>query len=117
GCCGAIIRLRGHPRMKSLVALFILLLFPFASSSEQSKSFRDLQWKFPRVRSAASEKDTLLRERFQAKGLSYPPHAILFRAFKKEAALELWAAPAQNQPYLLVHEYRIFPPSAILSPH
>lgn len=102
--------------MKSLVALFILLLFPFASSSEQSKSFRDLQWKFPRVRTAAADKDGLLRKRFQAKGLPYPPHAILFRAFKKEASLELWATGTENQPFVLVHEYRICISSGVLGP-
>lgn len=75
--------------MKSLLAFLLVLLAAHAESSEQPKTFRDLQWKFPRVRTAAGEKDAVLRERFQAKGLPYPPHAILLRAFKKEAALEL----------------------------
>ena len=102
--------------MKSLLALLLVLLSAHPSSPEPSKTFRDLQWKYPRVRTAAAEKDALLRERFQAKGLPYPPQAILLRAFKTEASLELWAAAAADQPYVLVHEYRICTSSGVLGP-
>lgn len=66
--------------MKYVPAFLLFLFLASPSSPEQSKTFRDLQWKFPRVRAAAAEKDALLRERFQAKHLPYPPHAILLRA-------------------------------------
>jgi murein L,D-transpeptidase YafK len=102
--------------MKAVLTLLLVLLAAPLSSPEQPKSFRDLQWKFPRVRTASVEKDTLLRQRFQEKALPYPPHAILFRAFKKEAALELWATAADNQHYVLVHEYRICTSSGVLGP-
>jgi murein L,D-transpeptidase YafK len=102
--------------MKATLTLFLILLSALSSSPEQPKSFRDQQWKFPRVRTASAEKDSLLRQRFQEKGLPYPPHAILFRAFKKEADLELWANAADNQPYVLVHEYRICTSSGVLGP-
>jgi murein L,D-transpeptidase YafK len=102
--------------MKVALTLLLVLLAALASYPEQPKSFRDLQWKFPRVRTASAEKDVPLRQRFQGKNLPYPPHAILFRAFKKEAALELWAAAAENQPYILVHEYRICTSSGVLGP-
>ena len=102
--------------MKSCLALLLLLLSAHPSSPEQPKTFRDLQWKFPRVRTAAAEKDALLRERFQAKGFPYPPHAILLRAFKREASLELQATAASDQPYVLVHEYRICTSSGVLGP-
>lgn len=73
----------------AFVLLFLSATLSPPSSPEQPQTFRDLQWKFPRVRTAASEKDALLRERFASRHLPYPPHAILLRAFKKEAALEL----------------------------
>jgi len=101
--------------MRSVFASLLLLLCAL-TSQEQPKSFRDLQWKFPRVRTAAAEKDALLRGTFQAKGLPYPPHAILLRAFKKEASLELWATATADQPYVLVHEYRICTSSGVLGP-
>ncbi|HKW63844.1 MAG TPA: L,D-transpeptidase family protein [Candidatus Acidoferrum sp.] len=102
--------------MRPLLALFFVLASAHPSSPEQSKTFRDLQWKFPRVRTAATEKDAIMRVRFQAKGLPYPPHAILLRAFKKEADLELWATAAESQPYVLVHEYSICTSSGVLGP-
>lgn len=105
--------------MKYAPAFFLFFLSALPSplsSSEQNRTFRDLQWKFPRVRAAAAEKDSLLRERFQAIHLPYPPHAILLRAFKKEAALELWATPAADKPYVLVHEYSICTSSGVLGP-
>ena len=102
--------------MKAAITLLLVLLSALLSSPEEPKSFRDLQWKFPRVRTASAEKDALLRQRFQEKNLHYPPPAILFRAFKKEAALELWASAAENQRYVLVHEYRICTSSGVLGP-
>lgn len=102
--------------MKFTLALLLAVLCAAPPSPEQPKSFRDLQWKYPRVRAAATQKDSVLRDRFQSKGLPYPPHAILLRAFKKEAALELWASPAEDRPYVLVHEYSICTSSGVLGP-
>lgn len=50
------------------------------------------------------------------KELPYPPYAILLRAFKKEARLELWATPAAEKPYVLVYEYHIYALSGVLGP-
>jgi murein L,D-transpeptidase YafK len=112
----AIILPRHISPMKTFLTLCCILFSAFPSSPEQPKSFRDLQWKYPRVRTASAEKDSLLRQRFQEKGIPYAPHAILLRAFKKEAALELWATAAEKQPYVLVHEYRICTSSGVLGP-
>jgi murein L,D-transpeptidase YafK len=98
------------------LAFTLLLLFALPSSPEQRTSFRDQQWQFPRVRSASKEKNAILEQRFHEKGLAYPPHAILLRAFKKEAVLELWATDANEKPYALVHEYRICTSSGTLGP-
>jgi murein L,D-transpeptidase YafK len=97
-------------------ALPLLLLVTIPSSSEEQKSFRDLQWKYPRVRMASKEKDEVVRQRFEEKNLRYPPRAVLLRAFKQEAGLELWAADAEDKPYVLVHEYRICTSSGTLGP-
>src|SRR6266481_1237468 len=85
-------------------ALPLLLLLTIPSSSEEMESFRDLQWKYARVRIASKEKDEVLRQRFKEKALAYPPRAILLRAFKQEGLLELWAAGAADRPYELVPE-------------
>ena len=102
--------------MKFGAALLFLLLSAHLSSPERPKSFRDLQWQYPRVRTAAAQKDKVLSDRFQREGLPYPPHAILLRAFKKEASLELWASPAEDRPYVLVNEYSICTSSGVLGP-
>jgi murein L,D-transpeptidase YafK len=98
------------------IALPLLFLLSIPSSSEELKSFRNLQWKYPRVRTASKEKDEVLRQRFKEKSVAYPPHAILLRAFKQVGLLELWAADAEDKPYVLVHEYRIFTSSGTLGP-
>jgi murein L,D-transpeptidase YafK len=98
------------------IAVTLLFLLAIPSSAEEPKSFREMQWKYPRVRTASNEKDEVLRQRFEEKGLAFPPRAILLRAFKQEAILELWAAEANDKPYVLVHEYRICTSSGTLGP-
>jgi murein L,D-transpeptidase YafK len=101
---------------RATIAALLLFALAIPSSPEGRKSFRDLQWKYPRVRTASKEKDEVMRQRFKEKGLGYPPHAILLRAFKKEAVLELWATDAEEKPFVLVHEYRICTSSGVLGP-
>jgi murein L,D-transpeptidase YafK len=93
-----------------------LFLLAISSSPQQLKSFRELQWKYPRVRTASKEKDEVLKKRFEEKAVTYPPRAILLRAFKQEGILDLWAAGASGKPYVLVHEYRICASSGSLGP-
>jgi murein L,D-transpeptidase YafK len=100
----------------STIAALLFFFLAVPASSDDRKSFRDLQWKYPRVRTASKEKDEVLRQRFKEKALAYPPHAILLRAFKQEALLELWATDAEDEPYVLVHEYRICTSSGTLGP-
>ncbi len=98
------------------IALPLLFLLTIPSSAEEPKSFREMQWKYPRVRTASKEKDEVLRQRFKEKSVAYPPRAILLRAFKQEGLLELWATDADDKPYVLVHEYRICTSSGTLGP-
>ena len=79
-------------------------------------SFREEQNRFPRVRTAAKEKDEILRQLFATKDLSYPPRTILLRAFKKEALLELWAEESPGKAYTLVKTYAICATSGKLGP-
>ena len=52
----------------------------------------------------------------EAKGLAYPPQAILLRAFKKEGLLELWGSESEAAPYVLLKSYRICATSGVLGP-
>jgi hypothetical protein len=74
--------------MKPIALLLVAFLFlGSVGDSQQVKSFRDEQFRYPRVRLAAKEKDDALRRMFEEKRISYPPRAVLFGAFKKEALL------------------------------
>src|SRR5580692_6757107 len=99
----------------ALLPLAVFLLCS-AAAPQQVSSFREQQLQFSRVRTAAKEKDDALRRMFEEKKLSYPPRAILFRAFKKEAQLELWASDKARGPLTLVHVYGICATSGLLGP-
>ena len=78
-------------------------------------SFRNEQWKFPRVRRAAAEKDEAAKQLLSSKQVRYPPKAILLRAFKQEGLLELWAKNNAGT-YTLAKTYSICATSGILGP-
>lgn len=103
--------------MKSteLVPLALLFFCPVATA-QQVKSFQEQQSQYPHVRTAAKEKDDALHQMFAEKKISYPPRVILFRAFKKEAQLELWALENTGATYRLVHTYGICATSGVLGP-
>src|SRR5262249_55726063 len=94
-----------------LATLAITVCSPCADSQENASrgggSLRRQQLRFARVRTASQEKDGVLRQILEAKGLTYPPRAMLLRAFKKEGVLELWAASSESGPYTLVKAYGI----------
>jgi murein L,D-transpeptidase YafK len=98
-------------------------LLPFCASmgcillaAPNHSSFREDQLRFPRVRTARSEKDGTLRQTFKQKGLQYPPRTILLRAFKKEASLELWVEDSPGRSYALAKTYSICETSGKLGP-
>src|SRR5579862_8237578 len=99
-----------------VIVSLVLLLSSAVALSKTGNSFRDVQWKYPRVRTASQEKNEVLRQKFAAKQLAYPPKAILLRAFKKEGQLELWATDAEKNPYTLVETYSICATSGSLGP-
>jgi len=79
-------------------------------------SIRQQQLRYPRVRTASQEKDAAVRKMVEAKGLAYPPRAILLRAFKKEGVLELWGSESEARPYVLLKSYGICATSGALGP-
>lgn len=53
--------------------------------------FLEDQLSFPRVRDAKAHVDASLRREVVGKGFAYPPKNVLFRVFKREKRLEIWA--------------------------
>jgi murein L,D-transpeptidase YafK len=101
------------PYARIRMALLVAACLPLAAPA--GDSFRDQQWKFPRVRTAAKEKGQTLRQLLGSHGLSYPPKAILLRAFKQEGELELWVENP-TRTYVLVKKYSICATSGTLGP-
>src|SRR5436190_18529366 len=101
-----------RPKLLTLVCAGLSFLQLAAASQ---LSFRNEQYRFPRVRTASREKDEVLRQLFGSKGLSYPPRTIM-RAFKKEKLLELWVEDSPGKPYALVKAYPICATSGKLGP-
>jgi murein L,D-transpeptidase YafK len=102
--------------MQVKLGVLLAVLCGVALAAPGGISFREEQWKFPRVRTAAREKDKSLKQLFTQKGLAYPPHALLLRAFKKEGTLELWAENGTSGAYLLVKSYSVCATSGTLGP-
>jgi murein L,D-transpeptidase YafK len=53
---------------------------------------------------------------FAAARVPFPPSALLFRAFKKERELEVWASPSGDAPMTLVATYEVCGLSGDLGP-
>ena len=100
---------------KKRVSLFVVVVICSIVAAPGAVSFRDEQMRFARVRTAAKDKDEALKQLFASKGLCYPPKAILFRAFKREAVLELWVENASGS-YTLAKNYSICATSGIWGP-
>src|SRR6266567_1429613 len=102
-------------RLKIALLLFVALSC-LQLASPSNLSFREEQYRFPRVRTASAEKNEILRQLFANKSLAYPPRMILLRAFKKEAQLEFWVEGSPGKPYSLVKTYPICATSGRIGP-
>lgn len=60
-----------------------------------------------RVYDAALKSESILKQQFAEKGVSYPPRHIYWRAFKLEQIVELWAKDSSSQSYTLIKTYPI----------
>ena len=73
------------------------------------------QERAPRVVAARSHVTDAVRKMFADKAVAYPPARLFLRAFKKEAALEMWAGPSRGA-LTLVKTYAVCASSGTLGP-
>jgi murein L,D-transpeptidase YafK len=85
---------------------YLLYLAIFACSFVAG-DFKSTQLSFPRVKDAFSEKQELVRKAFTAQGLDLDKSKIFIRVFKKDKALELWAANTGDKVFKLIKTYEI----------
>ncbi|MCK5797283.1 MAG: L,D-transpeptidase family protein, partial [Deltaproteobacteria bacterium] len=60
-----------------------------------------------RARHALAAKGTIVRALFTAAGVPFPPRQLLFRVYKREMHLEVWAQGRANAPFSRVATYAI----------
>ena len=102
--------------MKTFLVTSLTFIAIYACQSADVKTFTDTQRKYPRVRTAVEEKDTLLRQLFTDRGIPYPPKEIFIRVFKQEKILELWAFSASESVFKRVKDYVVCRTSGNLGP-
>ena len=100
-------------------SFFSILLLPFTfliCTSFMPDNFKTQQQKFPRVKTAYTDKETTLKELFSSKGIALSSARIFIRAFKKEKELEVWANSSAKGKYTLIKTYEICASSGGLGP-
>jgi murein L,D-transpeptidase YafK len=88
----------------------------FVATSLFGEDFLETQLRYPRVRAAKQEADSVLRAYCTARQLHYPPREIFLRAFKREGVLEMWARDSSAGPFVLLVDYPICERSGALGP-
>ncbi len=95
-------------------AMILVLMFPSISVAQDR--FKNEQFRYPRVRAAFEEKESILKTIISEKGLQWPPENILIIIFKHEREVELWAVSDKNHRYRLIRKYEICDASGTLGP-
>lgn len=90
-----------------IIALLVIL---------QQESFKQTQLKEARVKIAYEDAEELVKKHFSDKGLSMDKFQLFIRAFKKEAALEVWIKEKNAATYTLLHSYDFCATSGVPGP-
>jgi len=94
-----------------LISSLVIFSFSFIMDTFKAK-----QQKFPRVKTAYTEKENLVKELFSAQGIELSSATLFIRVFKKEAQLEVWAKSLKGSAYQLIKKYEICCSSGELGP-
>jgi len=78
--------------------------------------FKKDQKRYPRVRGAYSEKDSVVKEYFAKKNITFSDFSIYLRAFKEERKIEVWAKNNSDSIYTYIKDYKICSSSGSIGP-
>ena len=98
-----------------IISLFILLMTTLPGVAGEI-GFKQDQLRYPRVREAYSAKDSLMSQKFEKAGTTWPPAEIFIRIFKSEKILELWAMSKTDSNFKKIENYEICRSSGVLGP-
>ena len=79
-------------------------------------TFKQTQLTYARVRTAYDEKESVVKNYFVQKKISYNGFKLFIRAFKKEEVLEVWVMEAGKDTHTLLHTYDFCASSGTLGP-
>lgn len=103
--------------MRLRLVLLAALVFVSAAATASAREFAASQRRHPRVKAAAAERMEAVEASFRAVGAAWPPAGVYLRGFKAEGAVELWAAPAQQDAaWVLVRSFPVCASSGKLGP-
>jgi len=94
--------------------LVLVLTLGLSSSTAMAKTFAERQTSAPRVKAAHKRASAVMRERFRAAGVAYPPRQVLLRGFKQDGELELWASSSRRGRLTKVHTFKVCAASGLL---
>lgn len=103
-------------RVSIPASLVLSLAIALSLAARQVSSFRSQQLEYPRVKTAAKETDDSVHALLAKQNLQYPPRHILFRSFKQDGLLEVWAANAESEPHRLLLSIPVCASSGTLGP-
>lgn len=90
----------------------IVLMIPVSDAP----SFKDVQQKHNRVKTAYEEKETVVKKLFETKKISYDGFQLFLRAFKKEETLEVWVKEKGKDEFVFLRAYEFCTTSGTLGP-
>ena len=97
------------------ISIFLLSSFILVSPGF-SRTFKEDQLRYERVRTAVKQNESHLKKLFVDQGLKYPPDQIFIRVFKQERIVELWAFSKKDDKFRKVTSYPICSSSGKLGP-
>ncbi len=93
-----------------ILAAFILFSFTFKDD------FKSNQMTFPRVREAYQAKASEMIQLYYSKKINFFHQNVMFRAFKQEQELEIWAKDPKSDTFTLIKTYKFCKASGCLGP-
>jgi len=100
--------------MNRLVVFLLALIF--VSGVLAQKPFFENQKSYPRVQSALSSKNEILKKAYEEKHLQWPPKQIYLRSFKYDSKLEVWARNTMTDTFSLFKTYKVCALSGSIGP-
>jgi len=103
-------------RLVLLIFLVALGLNSIGQIKQPKIPVKEAQMKYPRIRTAYAQKDSLLKKQLDSLKVNMSTLNIFLRIFKKESLVEVWVKNTDDLSYKFLKSYRICRKSMALGP-